>query len=128
MTTLLQRIGGEAAVSVAVESFYDKVFSDPVLLPFFANTDFVKQRQRQRKFLLQFMDGKAPNANEYMRNAHKKYVHEMGLNNTHFDIVAGHLVTTLKELNVPANLIAEVGAALESLRADVLDERASAVA
>ena len=128
MSSLLQRIGGEAAVTAAVNSFYDKVFSDPLLLPFFVNTDFAKQRVRQTKFLLQFMDGKAPKANEYMRNAHKKYVHEMGLNGTHFDAVVGHLVTTLKELNVPADLIAEAGAAIESLRPDVLDQPAVAAA
>jgi hemoglobin len=128
MSSLLERIGGEAAVNAAVQSFYDKVFSDKVLAPFFANTDFVKQRQRQAKFLIQFMDGKAPTAHEYMRNAHKKYVHEMGLNNTHFDIVAGHLVKTLQELNVPADIINEVGGALESLRPDVLDQPATAAA
>ncbi len=127
MTTLLTRIGGESAVRAAVEAFYDKVFTDPFLLPFFAKTDFKQQRQRQAKFLIQLMDGKAPNAHEYMRNAHKKYVKEMGLGDKHFDAVAGHLVATLQELKVPANLIAEAGAALESLRDDVLDRAKATV-
>lgn len=126
MSTLLERIGGEAAVTAVVNSFYDKVFADAVLAPFFAKTDFAKQRQRQTKFMVQFMDGKAPKANEYMRNAHRKYVHEMGLSGKHFDIVAGHLVKTLQEFKVPDALIAEVGAGLESLRADVLDQPAKA--
>jgi len=121
MATLLERIGGEAAVTAVVDAFYDKVFSDPALLPFFAATDFAKQRVRQTKFLIQLMDGKAPNAGQYMRNAHSKYVAEMGLNGTHFDIVSGHLVATLQAFKVPADLIAETGAALESLRADVLN-------
>jgi hemoglobin len=120
MSTLLVRIGGEAAVTAVVDSFYDKVFTDPILLPFFANTDFVKQRARQTKFMIQFMDGKAPTANEYMRNAHRKYVADMGLNSTHFDIVVSHLVKTMTEFKVPPDLIAEAGSALESLRADVL--------
>lgn len=121
MSTLLERIGGVAAVEAVVNSFYDKVFTDATLAPFFANTDFAKQRVRQSKFLVQFMDGKMPTANEYMRNAHRKYVREMGLTHVHFDIVAGHLVTTLQQFNVPAAMIAEVGEALESLRNDVLD-------
>lgn len=128
MNTLLARIGGEDAVKAVVESFYDKVFADQVLAPFFANTDFAKQRQRQARFLIQLMDGRAPTASEYMRNAHRKYVHEMGLNDTHFDIVAGHLVATLKEFNVPAGLIAEAGQAMESLRGAVLDRPAQAAA
>jgi hemoglobin len=128
MSSLLERIGGEDAVKAVVASFYDKVFADRVLAPFFANTDFAKQRQRQTQFLIQFMGGKAPAAHSYMRNAHKKFVHEMGLNDEHFDIVAGHLVQTLQEFQVPPRLIIEATAAVNSLRDDVLDRPAAAVA
>ena len=121
MSSLLERVGGEDAVKAVVDAFYDKVFADKELMPFFAKTDQAKQRQRQSKFLIQLMDGKAPNAAEYMRNAHKKYVHEMNLGDKHFDIVAGHLVSTLKDFKVPDALIGEIGAALESLRGPVLD-------
>jgi hemoglobin len=121
MGTLLERIGGEVAVNAVVNSFYDKVFADKVLAPFFAKTDFTKQRERQGKFLIQFMDGKMPTANEYMRNAHKKYVAEMGLNDTHFNIVAAHLVNTLKDFNVPQAMIDEVVVAVSSLHDAVLD-------
>ena len=128
MSTLLERIGGEVAVNAVVNSFYDKVFADKVLAPFFANTDFDKQRVRQGKFLIQFMDGKMPTANEYMRNAHKKYVAELGLNDTHFNIVAAHLVNTLKEFNVPQAMIDEVVVAVSSLHDAVLDLPTKAVA
>ena len=128
MNTLLERLGGEEPVKAVVDSFYDKVFSDKTLEPFFANTDFAKQRQRQSKFLIGFMAGKMPNASEYMRNAHQKYVAEMGLRDMHFDIVATHLVTTLKEFNVPEAMIAEIGGALESLREHVLNRAPAAAA
>ncbi len=121
MDTLLARIGGADAVKAVVESFYDKVFADEQLMPFFANTDQAKQRNRQSKFLIQMMDGKAPNAADYMRTAHKKYVHEMNLSDKEFDIVAGHLVASLKEFNVPDDLIEETAGALESMRDPVLD-------
>jgi hemoglobin len=121
MSSLLERLGGEDAVKAVVEAFYDKVFVDEDLKPFFANTDQAKQRQRQAKFLIQLMDGKMPNAAEYMRNAHSKYVHEMNMGDKEFDIVAGHLVSTMKDFKVPEELIGETGAALESLRDPVLD-------
>ena len=121
MTTLLERLGGESAVNAVVDKFYDKVFSDTALARFFANTNFTQQRQRQKRFLIQLMAGKMPDPATYMRNAHRKYVTEMGLGDEQFDIVAGHLVATLKEFKVPEALIAEVGAALESLRDPVLD-------
>jgi hemoglobin len=63
-----------------------------------------------------------------MRNAHRKYVAEMGLNDSHFNIVASHLIATLGEFNVPDALIAEVGGALESLRDAVLDRPTQNVA
>ena len=42
-----------------------------------------------------------------MEDAHAKARAE-GLNGQHFDKVAGHLVSTLQELNVPSPLINEV--------------------
>ncbi|MBY0509209.1 MAG: group 1 truncated hemoglobin [Rhodospirillaceae bacterium] len=121
MPNLLDRLGGESAVNAVVDKFYDKVFSDQTLAPFFANTDFAKQRVRQKRFLIQLMSGQSKDPATYMRNAHRKYVDEMGLNDSHFDIVAGHLVTTLREFKVSDTLIAEVGSALESLRGAVLN-------
>jgi len=128
MTTLLERLGGEAAVNAVVDKFYDKVFSDSTLARFFANTDFTQQRQRQKRFLIQLMAGKMKDPATYMRNAHLKYVDEMGLGDEHFNTVAGHLVATLKEFKVSEALIAEVGGALESLRDPVLNRSAGSAA
>jgi hemoglobin len=128
MSSLLERLGGEAAVKAVVDSFYDKVFADPILAPFFAKTDQAKQRQRQGRFLIQLMSGRAPQAASYMREAHSRYVTDMGLGDKEFDIVAGHLVATMKEFSVPSALIGEVGGALESLRAAVLNRDAAAAA
>jgi hemoglobin len=128
MTSLLDRIGGEDAVKAVVNAFYDKVFTDPLLLPFFANTDFAKQRVRQTAFMVKLMAGKAPNAGAYMRTVHRTYVEELGLNDNHFDAVGGHLVAAMTAFKVPAELIAEAGAVLESLRADVLDRPRKAAA
>jgi hemoglobin len=44
----------------------------------------------------------------------------MGLNNDHFNIVMEHLTATLKELNVPQELITQVAAIAETTRNDVL--------
>jgi len=45
----------------------------------------------------------------------------MNLSDKEFDIVAGHLVASLKEFNVPDDLIEETAGALESMRDPVLD-------
>ena len=43
-----------------------------------------------------------------------------GLNDGHFDAALEQINATLVELNVPADLVSEVMAAAEGLRADVL--------
>ncbi len=128
MATLLERIGGEGAVRAAVDAFYVKVMADPLLIPFFAQTDMDKQRLRQAKFLIAVMAGTAKNVATYMRNAHRSYVKEMGLSDVHFDAVNGHLHSTLADLKVPGDIIGEVMAAMESMRAAVLDRPAVAAA
>lgn len=47
---------------------------------------------------------------------------EMGLNETHFDMVAGHLVTSMKELAIPEDLITDVVAVVVPLREVFEDE------
>ena len=55
-----------------------------------------------------------------LRQAHAHLV-ARGLNDSHFDAVAGHLQSTLKELGVANDLIAEVMALVGSTRNDVLN-------
>ena len=46
--TLYERIGGEPAVSAAVEIFYRKVLNDYRINRFFGNTDMDKQIAKQK--------------------------------------------------------------------------------
>ena len=52
-----------------------------------------------------------------MKDAHRG----RGIENKEFDLVFGHVVSTMKELGVPDELINEVGVLLESVRPDCLD-------
>ena len=54
-----------------------------------------------------------------MREGHAHLV-ERGLDDSHFDAVMENLGATLKELNVPDDLIAQAAAIAESTRNDVL--------
>ena len=51
-----------------------------------------------------------------------------GLNDEHFDAVAGHIKSTLEDLNVPAELVDQVMGAAGSLRDEVLNKPEEAVA
>jgi len=117
--SLYNRLGGEAAVNAAVDIFYRKVLNDHRINRFFDNSDMDKQIAKQRAFLTMAFGGPNNYSGKDMRSAHSRLV-DMGLDASHFDAVMGHLGDTLKELNVPQELIAEAAAIAESTRNDVL--------
>jgi hemoglobin len=117
--TLYQKLGGEAAVNAAVDIFYRKVLADDRIKHFFAGVDMGKQAAKQKAFLTMAFGGPNNYTGEDMRKGHAHLVAK-GLNNAHFDAVMENLAATLKELNVPADLIAQCAAIAESTRKDVL--------
>ncbi len=117
--SLYEKLGGEAAVSAAVNIFYRKVLQDETINHFFEKTDMQKQMAKQKSFLTMAFGGPNRYTGEDMRKGHAHLVAK-GLNDDHFNAVAGHLQSTLEELGVAADLVAEVMAIAESTRNDVL--------
>ena len=118
--SLFESLGGAGAVDAAVDIFYRKVLSDDSISGFFDTTDMDDQRAKQKSFLTMAFGGPNEYTGKDMREAHAPLV-EKGLNDSHFDAVAGHLQATLEELKVPADLIAQVMAIAGSTRDDVLN-------
>ena len=117
--TLYDKIGGAAAVNAAVDVFYGKVLNDYRINRFFDGIDMDAQAVKQKAFFTMAFGGPNNYTGTDLRNAHARLV-KMGLNNDHFNIVMEHLGATMKELNVPAELIAQAAAIAESTRNDVL--------
>jgi hemoglobin len=118
--SLFDRIGGHAAVNAAVDLFYQKVMADDLISHFFAATDMNKQRAKQKAFLAFAFGGPNNYTGLDMRAAHAPLV-EKGLNDDHFNAVAGHLQAVLVELGVDAGAIAEVMEIAGGARNDVLN-------
>ncbi len=116
---LYEQIGGAEAVDAAVDIFYRKVLTDDSISDFFDEVDMERQAAKQKAFLTYAFGGPNHYSGKDMRNAHAHLVAK-GLNDAHFNAVAGHLQSTLAELNVPGELIGSVLAIAESTRADVL--------
>lgn len=123
MSTLYDKLGGAAAVDLAVEKFYEKVLSDERVQHFFAHTDMQQQKQHQKDFMTYAFGGTQQWNGRTMREAHKELVAEMGLTDSHFDAIAEDLVATLVEMEVPQDLIDEVVQIVGSVthRNDVLN-------
>lgn len=117
--TVFERIGGMDAVNAAVDIFYKKVLDDTSINHFFKGTDMEHLRGKQKSFLAMAFGGPVKYTGNDMRTSHADLV-KQGLNEDHFNAVAGHLVDTLNELNVPQKEIDEIVTIALSVKDDVL--------
>ena len=118
--SLFHRLGGENAVSAAVDVFYERILGDDALAPFFEGVDVDRLADKQRMFLSFALGAPTKWSGRSLRAAHQAAVGR-GLSDEHFDRVAGHLVDTLDQLGVAKPLIDEVVAVVGATRDDVLN-------
>jgi len=119
MSSLFKRVGGMTAVNAAVDLFYEKLLADPSVSPFFTASNMKKQNGKLKSFLVYAFGGSSQYSGKNLREAHAPLV-EKGLNFSHFDSVAEHLHTTLLELKLPHDIIAEILTLVGSTKDDVL--------
>ena len=117
MTTLFERLGGKPAVNAAVDIFYTKVIADASINHLFSGVDMPRQIAKQKAFLTYAFGGAESYSGKSMREAHK----HLNLTEDHFNAVAGHLKSTLEELDVPQELQDEVMQVVGSTHDDVLN-------
>lgn len=115
--SIYEKIGGETAVDAAVDIFYKKVISDDRISHFFDSVDMPRQIQKQKSFLTMVFVGPNNYTGKNMREAHK----HMDLTEEHFGAVAENLVNTLKELEVPQDIIDEIVNIALSVKDDILN-------
>lgn len=116
--SLYKKIGGEAAVDAAVDVFYRKVLADDRISKYFDTVDMDAQRGKQKAFLTVAFGGPNNYSGKDMRAAHAK----LNLTEADFDAVMENLGATLKELNVPDELIGEAAAIAMSVKDEVLNK------
>ena len=120
MSSLYERLGGEAAVDAAVDIFYRKVLSDDRVNEFFDDVDMEKQAAKQKGFLTMVFGGPNNYTGKDLRDGHKHLV-ERGLNDSHVDAIVELLGGTLQELGVSDSDIQEVANIANSVRDDILN-------
>ena len=119
MTSLFERLGGEAAVTAAVTEFYARVLADPLLAPFFAGISTSALIQKQIAFMMMAFGGPHRYTGRDLAAAHAPLV-ARGLGDPHFDAVAGHLAGTLDDLGISADLRDEALTIVATTRSAVL--------
>lgn len=111
-----ERIGGAAAVKAAVELFYDKVLADVDLAGYFTEVNMPEQRRHLALMLAVVLGGPNEYAGRGLAEAHRP----LGIPGAHYAKVGGHLIGTLAELGVPADIIADVQVVLGQVRDQVV--------
>src|SRR2546426_8385689 len=112
MAAIFDQIGGEDAVSAAVDIFYGKVLDDPSLAGYFDRVDIADLQAHQRAFIGAALGGPASYEGRSMSEAHAG----LGITSEAFDAVVGHLGDTLTGLGVPAPTIGTIAEDLAPLK------------
>lgn len=112
-------IGGDAAVSLAVESFYARVMADATLAPFFAGMNLEAIKHHQRDFFTVLLDGPEIYDGRSMRNAHA----DLGITDADFTRILQHLRETLEDLGVEGPIVDSVVRRIDGMRAAIVAVR-----
>ena len=116
-SSIYDRIGGAPAIDAAVDQFYERVLADEELAPFFDGVSMPRQIKQQKAFFTTALGGPAIYKGKDMKEAHA----HLAIQQKHFGMVAGHLVDTLQNLEVPQSIIDEIVAAISPLADDVVN-------
>jgi hemoglobin len=114
---LLDRIGGEEALKLAVNKFYEKNVAHVEVARFFEGVDMELLGAHQFKFMkLAFTEiPEGVDVIGIIEKAHSR-LFDMGLNEKHFDVIATNLVETMQELGVDSDVIGDAVAVVAPLR------------
>ena len=94
-------------LTAALDLFYQKVLADGRINHLFQGVDIDNQKAKGKSFLTKAFGGPNNYTGKDLRSGHAHLV-ARGLNDGHFDAFAELLSDTLRELNVPEDLVAEV--------------------
>ena len=94
--TLYDRIGGAPAVDDLIGRFYDRVFADPHLAPFFRGVTFEKLRCMQVELFTAALDGPVEYSGQALGDAHAG----RGIGDRQVSQFLEHLLATLREVGI----------------------------
>lgn len=115
-------VGGGPAIAAVVDRFYQLVIGDEQLSGYFEGIEMVRLKRHQVALVSQVMGGPVEYEGRELRAAHAG----MGISEEDFGAVAGHLVTSLTEAGVPAEIIDRVVTTIAGTAPDIVETPAAA--
>ena len=117
--SLYNELGGEEALTAALDRFYEKVMEDPKVSVFFDGMSVEQIKDKQKKFWAIALGGEAEYDGRNMHDAHES-PRQRGLTEDLFDRFVGHFRSTLEEFEVPEDKIEQVMAVTDQHKSEVL--------
>lgn len=115
--TMYEAIGGDAGLTVAVDNFYTRLWSDPELRGYFEGIDKDALKRHQRMFLTTALGGgDGTYDGKSLPQAHTG----LSITDDAFDKVAEHLRLTLIDLDVDRSLLQIIIGFVEGKRSQVV--------
>lgn len=94
--SLFEAVGGAEGVSKLVDSFYERVFSDPELAPYFGSVSAERLKRMQLEFFSAALDGPTQYLGRPVAHAHQ----HLKIDRPSFQRFVGHLFETLQGLSL----------------------------
>ena len=116
--SIYAEIGGREAVESVVDDFYDRVLDDPLLEPYFEDTDMNALFAHQVQFVSAVAGGPADYDGADMQTAHEG----MGITEEAFAHVAEHLDAALRENGVDGATAETIIGEVAALEDDVVGQ------
>ena len=113
---LYDDLGGAAAVTTAVDLFYERVLADPMLAPYFMGVDVARLRGHQVAFITVALGGPHAYAGRSISAAHSR----LGVTAEAFGAVVGHLTDTLSGMGVDQDTLQVIAAKLAPLESEIV--------
>jgi len=120
--SLYEDIGGRDAIESVVSDFYDRMFADETLTPYFEGVDKQELFAHQVQFISAVAGGPVEYDGDDMDSAHD----HLGITHEAFDKTAENLTAALRENDVDEDAIETILGEVEALREPVVTEREKA--
>jgi hemoglobin len=118
--SLYQELGGEAAIEMALDRFYEKVMDDSRVNKYFDGIHIDQLKRKQRAFFTMAFGGPNQYQGRSLRAAHTR-PRAKGLDESGFALFMDHFQSTLEELGLGEDHVSQVMAIAHSGEDDVLD-------
>jgi hemoglobin len=113
--TLYDRIGGEPVITDLVGRFYDRVFADPHLAPYFRGVTLTKLRHMQVELFTAALDGPVAYSGPALGEVHAG----RGIGDRQVSAFLEHLLATLREVGIDEDDAEQVVHRIAMLAPDV---------